>query len=510
MSQIKLVKNAFANICRIGIGAFVALALPPFLTKILSKDAYGTWLLILQLSTYVSFLEFGIQTAVGRYVAHHNELGEFKQRDSIVSTALVILTGSGLLAICGISTLAWKLPDLFQSMPTELHQDAQLALFYVGTSLAVALPFSVFGGIFIGVQRYDVPAWITGISRLLGGVFIVLIAHVSHSIVMMAVVMAVTNVGSGLWQFLAYRRVASDIRISKQGISKVTGLEITTYCLTLTITTIGMLLVSGMDTVIVGYFDYKSVVYYSLAASLTTFLIGIHTAIFGAMMPKAAEIGANQDRDALGNLLVTSTRYGAIILIVTSLPLVIGANWFLTLWLGASYADQTTLLLQLMVIANCIRYLGSPYSTIAMAIGAQKQTIVASLSEGLINIVISIILTAQYGLIGVIGGTLCGAFVSVGLHYTYSLPRTEQIRIKEKKMLIQAVARPLISVTPVFFLWAVYQQFNLAPVWDFSFLVGAIGISYLLLWNYATSNSERAQIKDFFNAKFSSLKKTRS
>lgn len=507
---MKLVKNAFANICRIGIGAFVALALPPFLTRILSKDAYGTWLLILQLSTYVSFLEFGIQTAVGRYVAHHNELGEFKQRDSIVSTALVILTGSGLLAICGIATLAWKLPDLFQSMPTELHQDAQLALFYVGTSLAVALPFSVFGGIFIGIQRYDVPAWITGISRLFGGVFIVLIAHVSHSIVMMGIVMAVTNVASGLWQFLAYRRVASDIRISKQGISKVTGLEITTYCLTLTITTIGMLLVSGMDTVIVGYFDYKSVVYYSLAASLTTFLISIHTAIFSAMMPKAAAIGANQDRDALGNLVVTSTRYGAIILIATSLPLVIGANWFLTLWLGASYADRTTLLLQLMVIANCIRYLGSPYSTIAMAIGTQKQTILASLSEGLINIIISIIMTAQYGVIGVIIGTLCGSFVSIGLHYAYSLPQTKQIRIKEKKILIQAVTRPLTSVMPALFLWAVYQQINLPPALDFILLMSAIGISYLLLWNYAIFDSERSQIRDFVNAKFNSFKKIRS
>jgi O-antigen/teichoic acid export membrane protein len=507
MSQMKVVKNAFANICRIGVGAFVALALPPFLTKILSKDAYGTWLLILQLSTYVGFLEFGIQTAVGRYVAHHNELGEFKQRDSVVSTAIIILAGSGLLAICAISILAWQLPSLFKSMPAELHQDAQLSLLCVGCSLAIALPFSVFGGIFIGLQRYDVPAWITGVSRLLGGVFIVLIAHASHSIVMMAVVMAITNIGSGLWQFLACRQVASEIRISKQGISKATALEITSYCLTLTVTTIGMLLVSGMDTVIVGYFDYKSVVYYSLAASLTTFLIGIHTAIFGAIMPKAAAIGANKDRDALGNLLVNSTRYGSIILVVTSLPLVLGANWFLTLWLGVSYADKITLPLQLMVIANCIRYIGSPYATIALAVGAQKKTILASLSEGLINITISVILTANYGLIGVIIGTLCGAFVSVGLHYSYSLPRTEQIIIKEKKLLIYAVVKPFASVMPAMFLWLIYQQTSLSPFLDIWFLVVVVNISYLFIWKYAIFNTERIQIRGFFNSKFSPSRK---
>jgi O-antigen/teichoic acid export membrane protein len=63
MSQITLVKNAFANVCRGGAAALVMLLMPPFLTRILSKDAYGAWLLILQLATYVSLLDFGIQIA---------------------------------------------------------------------------------------------------------------------------------------------------------------------------------------------------------------------------------------------------------------------------------------------------------------------------------------------------------------------------------------------------------------------------------------------------------------
>lgn len=491
MSRLTLVKNAFANICRVGVGALVALSLPPFLTRILSKDAYGTWLLILQLSTYVGFLEFGIQTAVGRYVAHHNELGEFKKRDSIVSTALAILTGSGLLAVAGVSILAWQLPHLFTSMPAELHQDAQLALLFVGVSLAIALPFSIFGGIFIGLQRYDIPAWIVGVSRLLGGVFVVLVARASHSIVMMAVVMAITNIGGGLWQFLACRRVASDIRISAHGVSMATGREISSYSLSFTVWTIGILLVSGMDTVIVGYFDYKSVVYYSLAASLTNFVLSIHTAIFGTIMPKAAAIGANQDREALGRLLISTTRYGAIILIVTGLPLVLGAKWFLTLWLGVDYADQTTLLLQILVIANCIRYTAAPYATIALAVGEQKQIVLSPLIEGFVNLVVSMIMTAYYGVIGVAIGTTVGACVSVGMHFIYNLPRTHSINVVESKLLLYAVGRPLLSVVPAIIFWLVYQQINLSLFLEILSLTVSISLGYLVLWNYAIFSTER-------------------
>jgi O-antigen/teichoic acid export membrane protein len=224
-------------------------------------------------------------------------------------------------------------------------------------------------------------------------------------------------------------------------------------------------------------------------------------------MPKAAAIGANQDREALGDLLVVATRYGAIVLIATSLPLVIGAKWFLTLWLGVSYADKIALLLQLMVIANCIRYLGSPYATIAMAIGAQKQIILAPIVEGLVNITISIIFTAQYGLIGVVIGTLCGAFVTVGIHYLYNLPRTEQIRVRDKKMLIYAVVRPFIAVLPAFLLWSIYRQYNLSQLMEFICLVGSASISYALILKYAIFNTERANLMGFIKSKLMILKK---
>jgi O-antigen/teichoic acid export membrane protein len=501
MSRSILVKNAFANVCRGGSSALVALLLPPFLTRIINKDAYGTWLLILQLSTYVGFLDFGIQTAVGRYVAHHNELGEIRERDSFVSTALAILVGSAVLGLLGISILAWQLPNLFKDMPVTLHQDAQLALLLVGGSLAVALPFSVFGGIFIGLQRYDIPAWIVGISKLLGGLSVLLVANTSHSIVMMAVVMGITNVGSGLWQFLAYDWLAGDIQISKQGISKTKGVEITSYCFSLSVWTIGMLLVSGMDTVIIGYFDYRSIVYYGLAASLTSFLTSLHSSIFGVFMPKAAVLGAKQDREALGNLLIASTRYGAILLIASSLPLVLGSKLILTLWVGVSYANQTALLLQIMVIANLIRYLGAPYATIALAIGEQKRLILSPVVEGLVNIIISIILTSYYGVIGVAIGTLCGAFVSVGMHFFYNLKRTHGIHIKNKRLLFYSVIRPLTSVFPVTLFYLFCGQIDLPFALEFIFLVSVSIISYIFLWNYSVLTTEQDSLRTLIHSR---------
>src|ERR1700687_562815 len=122
--NLVLIKNAAANIIRGGAAAFVALALPPFLTRLMPADSYGAWSLVLQLSAYVGYLDFGIQTAVGRFVAQANEMRDADHRDQIVSTAFVGLTAAGVTAIGGTLGLAVLLPRIFQHVPSAMVGDA--------------------------------------------------------------------------------------------------------------------------------------------------------------------------------------------------------------------------------------------------------------------------------------------------------------------------------------------------------------------------------------------------
>jgi O-antigen/teichoic acid export membrane protein len=141
----------------------------------MDTTAYGVWSLVLQLSSYVGYLDFGIQTAVGRFVAHANEFNDAQQRDRIVSTSFAMLAGSAVLAMILVLVLAWQLPNLFRDMPANLRADARLSLLFIGGSLAVGLPFSVFNGIFIGLQRYEVPAAIIGGGKLIGAAVVVMV-----------------------------------------------------------------------------------------------------------------------------------------------------------------------------------------------------------------------------------------------------------------------------------------------------------------------------------------------
>jgi O-antigen/teichoic acid export membrane protein len=499
MSRLTVVKNAFANVCRGGASALVMLLLPPFLIRVLNNDTYSAWLLIMQLSTYVGFMDFGIQTTVGRYVAYYNELGEASKRDSIISTSLAILIASGTLAMFGISILAWQLPNLFKNMPLELYQNSQLALLFIGSSLAIALPFSVFGGIFIGLQRYDIPALIIGISRLLGGLLVVITANATHNIVMMAMVMGLVNLGSGIWQFLVYKKITKSIHLNSKSISKSVAKEISSYCYALSVWTVAMMLITGFDTVIVGYFDYKAVVYYTLAATLTNFVMGLQNSITSVVMPLASTISAKQDSKALGCLLISGTKYAVIIMILMVSPFMLWGKYFLVLWIGEAYANDTIIILQVLLTGNFIRQIGGVYSTIALAVGEQRKIIMSPLLEGIVNILISVFATAYFGVIGVTIGTICGALIGILLHLNYNLPRTKSIEVKIPTFLLQSIFLPSLSVIPVVLFMILKSIIEMSAL---EYIVISLIFSlssWMILWNIGISDLERRDFLGIMN-----------
>ncbi len=447
MSRARIFKNAFASIARGGAGALVAIILPPFLTKILAKDAYNTWLLILQLSTYVNFLDCGMQLGVGRFVAHYTELEDIPKRNGIVSTAIVLLSGLSTIAMVGIATLAWQLPNLFKDMPAALHQEAQLSLLIVGGSLAIALPFSAFAGAFIGLHRYDIPAWAIGISKLVGGAGVVFVANTSHSLIAMAMVMGIANIGSGIWMFLAHKRLADKIPISIRLVSKQLAWELSEHCFGMSLWTLGIIMVSGLDTAIISFFDYASLIYYNLAATITNLIVGVQSAIIGSIMPTASAMGARGNREELGKFLVNSTRYGTIVIILTSLPILF-AKWIISLWVGVDYATHVAPILILLILGNSIRYLAAPYSAIVSSVGEQNLVITAPLLEGGVNLIVSVALVQHLGIIGVAIGTIVGGFANVWIHFNYNLPRTKSILMPQGENLWKVIIRPLVSTIP--------------------------------------------------------------
>ena len=139
----------------------------------------------------------------------------------------------------------------------------RMALLIVGFSLAAELPASAWNGVFVGMERYDIPAVTVGMARLLAAFGVIAAALTGHSLVVMAIAMAAANLVSYLAQYIALRRLAPDIRFHASMVRRSTARELYGYCLGLTVFAFSTFLVTGLDLILVGRFQFSMVTAYS-------------------------------------------------------------------------------------------------------------------------------------------------------------------------------------------------------------------------------------------------------
>lgn len=453
-SRWVFIKNAAASLGRAGTAGIVALLLPPLLVRHMSASDYAIWVLVLQCGSYIAYLDFGLQTAVGRYFAYATEKKDFKQRVAIFSTALVALMMVALLSVFLLLVLIAFVRFIFPAVPVDRIPAMQWSLFILGISLALGLPASAWSGVFVGLQRYEIPALAIGGARLLSAAGVVIAVLLGHSIITLAVISALVNLASYAVLYLAKTRIAPEITFEPSLVQRSTARELTSYCFGLTVMSFSMLLVTGLDLVLVARFQFNALIPYSVAASLVVFLSGGVTAALNVMMPHAAAMHARQDSNALGRLVRTCTQGTVVLLIFSGLSLIIYAAPILTLWIGPQYVHTGQPILVVLVIANMVRIIGVPYAIVIIATGQQRLTMVSPLTEGICNLAASLILGSMLGAIGVACGTLIGGCIGIAAQLFYSMPRTHQViwcprrgYISSGVLVPSIAAAPLIIVT---------------------------------------------------------------
>ncbi len=485
-----IAKNSVANLIRFAVSVLAAALLPPFLTRRLSHDMYAAWVLILQLGAYAAIFELGLQSAISKFVAQHHAIEDRAGTSSVVSTATALLSLSAALALAAVGVLVWQVPHLFVQLTPPLVHQVRLGILLIGGATALALPTTALASSFQGVQRYNVPTVIGGGSQLLSTLAIIVAVFFHGSLVVMGACVAAITLAAGLVQVAAWRRYLTHIRITVSGVTRRMTRTIFNYCAAMSVWSFAMLLISGLDTVIVGHFDFKQTGFYAVAASLTNFVILTAGAVFGPLLPAASELAALGDHAAVASLTLRSTRLCAVLLVLTSLPLLLYGEPILSLWVGADYARNSILFLEILTIANMIRQCMLPYAIIVAGNGLQRDAWFATLMEGAVNLALSIGLAYRFGAVGVAIGTLVGAIVGASLLTVQSMRRTRSaIPVSRADFLLLGLARPMVCSIPLFAFFFFYNG-NLA-LHGYIPSAAVVLLTFALLWTIGLTHSDR-------------------
>src|SRR5579859_832646 len=334
----KVLQGSAANLLQMLLSFSISLVVPPFLVHHMAQAEYSAWVLILQISAYVSYLEIGIQTAIGKFIAEYHAVGDTAASGRVASTAFSILSILGALGIVVIGCIAAQIPFLFREVPAGIVGPMRIGILAIGWSTALMLPFTVMQGIFVGLQRYTIPATINSVGRVLPSLAIIGLLLLHGTLTQMALLIAAFNLLTILAQWYCWQRYAgAEVPLHVFSLDRPTARRLLAYCSVLAIWLVGSLFISGLDTVIVGRYDFPNTGFYGIASSVTNFMLLIVGNALGPLMPAISSMQAQRTPRQLGSLLVRATRYCVLLLMVLALPLLIAGFPLLRIWVGNTY-----------------------------------------------------------------------------------------------------------------------------------------------------------------------------
>jgi O-antigen/teichoic acid export membrane protein len=291
------------------------------------------------------------------------------------------------------------------------------------------------------------------------------------------------NLAGGLLQLVFARRLLPNMKVSLSRVSRTTATEFARYCSTLTIWSLGMLLVSGLDVTIVGHFSFSEVGAYSIAAILITFLTGINNSVYGAMLAPLAVLEERGEWQRIGNVIVTVTRFTTFFDITCVLGAVLFGHWLLQLWVGDNYAAKALQILLILIVAHTIRLVGVPLLAALAATNQQHYGLSGSIVEALTNFALSIPGAVLIGSLGVAFATLVGAIISILWLLFFTIGRLRIQLVSRRELLLEGCLRPALCLSPAFLCVMAWQALPLS-VWRSLGIATGLVLTLAVTWRW--------------------------
>src|SRR5262245_31768450 len=148
-----LARNVAMEYVAIGVNLAIGALMLPLNVRYLGQAQYGLWVLVSSLDTYFSMLNLGYGSAQVKFTAQHRARGDVQALNETASTlffmfVVIALVGYGVIALASL-----HLGRVFKLTPEEVRT-GRAVLLIISVYVAVGFPFSVFGALVNGFQRY--------------------------------------------------------------------------------------------------------------------------------------------------------------------------------------------------------------------------------------------------------------------------------------------------------------------------------------------------------------------
>jgi O-antigen/teichoic acid export membrane protein len=394
-----IARNVSTRYLAIGVEAALGLVLLPFNLHALGRTTYGLWMLAASLTGYISVLDLGYAGALTKFVAHYRARRDPRAINEILSTLFFLFAAVGLLVLAAAALVAASVGALFD-LPPGQAAIAGSVLLILGVQVGCAFPFSVFGAVVNGFQRYDLNNVAGAVTSVAAALVNLVIVWAGFGVVPLVAATTAIRVGA----LVVYRRnayrVFPDLRIDHRLIRVARLREVTGFSAFVAVLDWSARLNYSLGAVVIGaVLGPLFVAAWTVSQRLAEAIQRLTNQLNDVLFPVVVDSDASDRADRLRLILVQGTRLSLATVLPVALSVGVLADPLLAAWVGPDAASATVT--RLLAAAAIVRVGSATSMTVLKGAGWHRLLAAANVTTALANLSIALALAPRFGLPGV-------------------------------------------------------------------------------------------------------------
>jgi O-antigen/teichoic acid export membrane protein len=465
----------------------------PWMVRQIGQSDYGLYTLAISfISLFV--LDFGLGSAVSRFLSVYKANGNKDRAKKFLGITYKLFFIITAILFLVLFVIYLQLENIFIELtPLEISK-LKVIFSIVGFYSIIAFPFNTLNGILIANERFVFSKFVDLIHKALIVLLMVTTLLLGYGLYALVIV----NAFVGLLIIaikLIYIKNSTDTEVDFSSKDRTLLTEIFGFSAWTTVIAISQRFILNITpTILAAFAGSVQIAIFSIGMIIEGYTWTIAQALNGLFLPKVTRMTINSnDLVEIENLMIKVGRIQLFVIGLIIVGFVSMGKEFMVLWMGENFAD--TYYVALLLIAPCIITLTQEIAyTKLVALNEIKYRAMASLTVAVISIVLSMILSKNYGAVGsaiaIFIGNVVGLLVIMNIVY-YKVLKINIFRFFKEchvKMFI-----PLALTCAI----GVLMQYQF-PVESLLFFMGKAGLLAILFFALMWAISFNLYEKDLF------------
>jgi O-antigen/teichoic acid export membrane protein len=373
----------------------------------LEQESYGFWALLWGIFGYSVLLDFGLGVTIQKKSAELLAANQKEKLTELFSTYLLIYSMIALLIVLVTIIIALNLESLFVIHAKDKLEEYQVTLLVFGFGSAIAFALGFAAEILRGLHILRIRNVINSVFVVLNGFALWLCVYLEQPLYMFALAAVGIQIVNNLSFFVVLKKHVPTLTFSKTLINIPSVKNSIQFSLSAYMIMFSNIMIFRTDQIVISAIAGVAFAgFYQIASRVSELFRQFSTQFHESLSTKSAMLDAHLNKKELADLIIYSNKIMAAIATAMFIPLFLLIEELLYIWLHIE-DDMTIVVARLLLISMYILVVfRSSMVQVLLMNNRHTELMKVGILEAVINLVLSIILVYQFGMLGAAIGTL--------------------------------------------------------------------------------------------------------